>query len=157
MALCKTIIVFVLSLAVILLSFRVKENQTCIIEHPFTRYAQNVGISLTVENEFWFVAMCPICLSSVLLLACDSWGPLVSYFESNANVFNQKSAAWYLSHASMLNWLALSICFVFFLQHIPHPVDLPLIGKAADYPLFFGTAIFAFEGIGVVSVHFPSK
>lgn len=41
--------------------------------------------------------------------------------------------------------------FSLFLQNITSPVNLPKVGRAKDYPLFFGTAIFAFEGIGVVS------
>lgn len=60
----------------------------------------------------------------------------------------------YLAPLSLIANLVMSaslvLIYFYSLTHITSPIDLPKVGRAKDYPLFFGTAIFAFEGIGVV-------
>ncbi|KAK2838613.1 hypothetical protein Q7C36_013427 [Tachysurus vachellii] len=63
---------------------------------------------------------------------------------------NLKFLAPFSFMANVVMCTSLVIIYYYCLTHIPHPVNLPLVGKAVDYPLFFGTAIFAFEGIGVI-------
>ncbi|XP_026199920.1 proton-coupled amino acid transporter 1 isoform X2 [Anabas testudineus] len=52
--------------------------------------------------------------------------------------------------ANVVMTASLVLIYFYSLTHITYPIDLPKAGRAKDYPLFFGTAIFAFEGIGVV-------
>jgi solute carrier family 36 (proton-coupled amino acid transporter) len=54
--------------------------------------------------------------------------------------------------ASILTVVGLGIIFFYMLHDLPPASARPAFASWRQLPLFFGTAIYAFEGIGVVSV-----
>ena len=60
----------------------------------------------------------------------------------------------YLSPVSMLanilQFTGLGITFYYLFQDVPNFQDRKYVASISQFPLYFGTAIYAFEGIGIV-------
>ena len=52
--------------------------------------------------------------------------------------------------ANLLQFVGLGIIFYYLLQDIPPISERKLFSSWGQLPLYFGTAIYAFEGIGIV-------
>lgn len=55
--------------------------------------------------------------------------------------------------AAILTSTGLGITFFYMLQGLPRTSSVHAFSSWKQLPLFFGTAIYAFEGIGVVSIN----
>lgn len=64
---------------------------------------------------------------------------------------NLKYLAPFSMIANVLVGTCMSITFWYVFQNVPSTKTVPYIADWEKWPLFFGTAIFALEGIGVVS------
>lgn len=64
---------------------------------------------------------------------------------------NLKYLAPFSMIANFLVGICMTITFWYVFQDVPSPKTVPFIADWHSWPLFFGTAIFALEGIGVVS------
>lgn len=63
---------------------------------------------------------------------------------------NLKYLAPFSTIANVLMAVGIVIVMYFLVQDLPPVSDRNYVGTISDFPLFFGTAIFAFEGIGLV-------
>ncbi|OTF84207.1 proton-coupled amino acid transporter 4-like protein, partial [Euroglyphus maynei] len=54
------------------------------------------------------------------------------------------------SMANLLQTVGLLIVMINLVQDLPHPDQVTQVGSFATYPLFLGTAVYAFEGIGLI-------
>jgi proton-coupled amino acid transporter len=89
------------------------------------------GCNLSVQQYLWILLLPMILLNWVKNL---KYLTPVSLFAAVATV------------------TGLGITFFYMLQDLPHTSTVRAFGTWKQLPLYFGTAIYAFEGIGMVSV-----
>lgn len=65
-----------------------------------------------------------------------------------------KYLAWCSAVANVCMASGIGVVFFYALHDIPSVMDRQFVGKVRNLPLFFGTTIFAFEGIALVSLEF---
>nr|XP_004666582.2 proton-coupled amino acid transporter 3 [Jaculus jaculus] len=65
-------------------------------------------------------------------------------------VHNPRALAIFSTLASITTLGSLALIFEYLIQELPHTSSLPLAGSWKTFFLFLGTAIFTFEGVGMV-------
>lgn len=66
-------------------------------------------------------------------------------------ITNLKYLAFCSGIANVCMATGIGVVFYYACQDLPHPSEREYVGELNNLPLFFGTAIFAFEGIALVS------
>uniref|UniRef100_H2ZQ93 Amino acid transporter transmembrane domain-containing protein n=1 Tax=Ciona savignyi TaxID=51511 RepID=H2ZQ93_CIOSA len=98
--------------------------------------AQNIR---QVVNQYWLSApgsrafMAMICVPVLFL----------------AFIRSLKVLAWFSVIGNILTIISLAIIFRFIIPGVT-TINRPFVANATSIPMFFGTAIYAFEGIGVI-------
>lgn len=67
-----------------------------------------------------------------------------------ALVRNLKYLAPFSALANAFMFVGIVITLYFMVQDLPSPNEREFVATLAQFPLFFGTALFSFEGIGLV-------
>lgn len=67
-------------------------------------------------------------------------------------IMNLKYLAPFSMFANVCMTIGIGVVFYYAFQALPPIGDREFIGKATNIPLYFGTAMFAFEGIALVTI-----
>ncbi|ELW64359.1 Proton-coupled amino acid transporter 3 [Tupaia chinensis] len=95
------------------------------------RPRKTLVLTSILDIRFYMLTILPFL---VLLVFIQNF-KLLSFFSTLANITTLGSMA---------------LIFEYIIQGIPYPSNLPLVANWKTFLLFFGTAIFTFEGVGMV-------
>lgn len=65
---------------------------------------------------------------------------------------NLKLLAPFSTFANVITFVGMALILVYVLQDMKSVSDLDMVGYLRNFPLFFGTTLFALEAVGVVSI-----
>ena len=75
---------------------------------------------------------------------------IVPYFVAFSFIKNLDALSWLSLIANILQISGVICIFYFLFANINNPSDLPAFAGIQTFPLFFGVAVYAYEGIGLV-------
>lgn len=105
-------------------------SNSCLL---FVKQVVDVNFGMDIDLRYYMLALLPLLISMNLIR-------------------NLKYLAPFSMVANVLIGTGMGITFYYIFQDLP-PVDSrPTFSSLHQLPIFFGTAIFALEGIGVVSI-----
>lgn len=77
---------------------------------------------------------------------------ILPYFIALSFIKNLNTLSWISLTSNVLQIVGLVCIFYYLFTNLSDPSALPVFAGIEKFPLFFGVAIYAFEGIGVVSI-----
>ena len=88
------------------------------------------------------------------LLSVEIWATVIlPYFIALSYVSNLKFIAYISAVSNVFAILGIAGVLTYLIPHLKDPSTLPKYSSFSSFALFFGQAVFAFEGIGVVRFH----
>lgn len=99
----------------------------------FSQQVVDVNFGMDIDLRIYMLALLPLLISMNLIR-------------------NLKYLAPFSMVANVLIGTGMGITFYFIFQDLPAVNSRPSFSNLHQIPIFFGTAIFALEGIGVVSI-----
>jgi len=140
--------------------------ETCFATHSNARLRRIAPIARTVIDTFLCITQLGFCCVYFVFVAQNLQQIFDHYFGSvNYHVYmgiilvpmlllssirNLKYLSPVSMLANLLQFVGLGIIFYYLLQDLPFTWERKIFATWGQLPLYFGTAIYAFEGIGVV-------
>jgi len=137
--------------------FSTSKNSRLISMAPYARMAINIFLCIT---QLGFCCVYPLFVAQNFQQVFEPWFGLLNYRVYLAALLlpmvllclirNLKYIAPFSMLANVLEFAGVGVIFYYLLQDIPSISERKVFASWHQLPLYFGTAMYAFEGIGVV-------